>query len=253
MLRPRVIPCLLLQGRRVVKTVKFREAKYVGDPVNAVRIFSEKEVDELAILDIDASIKNQPPDLALITEIASECFMPLAYGGGIKTVEQIRQIFYAGVEKVVINSEAALRPQFIREAAETFGSQSIIVSIDVHKTLLGGYELRSHGGRTRLPQALVEFATLMAEQGAGEILLNSIDRDGTMAGYDIPLIKRVSTAVTVPVIAAGGAGCVEDLRRGLKEGGASAVAAGSLFVFHGKHRAVLMSYPADEELQRILD
>ena len=252
MLKTRVIPCLLLQGRGLVKTIAFRRPRYVGDPINAVRIFNEKEVDEIIVLDIGATVEGKPPQTRLISEIASECFMPLAYGGGIRTVDQIREIFSLGVEKVVINSEASANPSFVRQAAEAFGSQSIIVSIDVKQTLFGSYEVRTHGGRKRTGRDPTTFAMEMADMGAGEIFLNSIDRDGTMGGYDIGLVRKVTGAVSIPVIACGGAGGIADFAAAVSQGGASAVAAGSLFVFHGKHRAVLISYPSIAELEQAL-
>jgi len=252
MLKTRVIPCLLVQGQRLVKTVEFRDPRYVGDPVNAVRIFNEKEVDELVVLDIAATVEQQPPNLRLIGELASECFMPLAYGGGVRTLEQLQSVFSLGVEKVVINSEAAARPAFVSEAAARYGSQSVIVSIDAKKKWLGGYEVRARSGRHGTGLDPVGFARDMESAGAGEILLNSIDRDGTMRGYDLDLISAVSQSVSIPVIACGGAGTLADLAAAVK-GGASAVAAGSMFVFHGKHRAVLINYPARRELEATLD
>jgi cyclase len=253
MLKTRVIPCLLVERQRLVKTRQFRDPRYVGDPINAVRIFNEQEVDELVVLDISATVEQRPPNLQLISEMASECFMPLAYGGGIRSIDQIREILALGVEKVAINSQAVASPAFVRQAAEAFGSQSIIVSIDVKKKLLGGYEVLTHGGRKSTGLDPVELAARMAEMGAGEILLNSIDRDGGMAGYDIGLIRKVTGAVRVPVIACGGAGGIADFAAAVREGGASAVAAGSLFVFHGRHRAVLISYPSMAELRQALD
>jgi cyclase len=253
MLRARVIPCLLLRGRGLVKTVKFRDPVYVGDPLNALRIFNEKEVDELVVLDITATIEQRSPNLRLISEMASECFMPLAYGGGVSSLDHLQSIFSLGVEKVVINSEAAARQEFIRDAAGKFGSQSVIVSIDAKKKWLGGYEIRTRSGRLDTGLDPARFARDMERAGAGEILLNSIDRDGTMRGYDIELIRMVSQAVSIPVIACGGAGTLADLATAVKQGGASAVAAGSMFVFHGKHRAVLINYPSRRELEAVLD
>lgn len=253
MLRTRVIPCLLVQGQRLVKTVAFRDPRYVGDPINAVRIFNDKEVDELVVLDISATVEQRPPNLRLISEIASECFMPLAYGGGIRSLEQLQSIFSLGVEKVVINNEAAARPAFVRDAAGKFGSQSIIVSIDVKRKWFGGYEIRTRAGRQKTGLDPVRFARDMESAGAGEIFLNSIDRDGTMQGYDLDLIRAVSQAVSIPVIACGGAGTLADLAAAVTKGGAAAVAAGSMFVFHGKHRAVLINYPTRRELEANFD
>ena len=253
MLRTRVIPCLLVQGQRLVKTVGFRDPRYLGDPINAVRIFNEKEVDELVVLDIIATIERRAPNLRLISELASECFMPLAYGGGIRSLEHLQSIFSLGVEKVVINSEAAARPALVREAAGRFGSQSVIVSIDAKKKWLGGYEVRTRSGRLGTGLDPARFARDMENAGAGEIFLNSIDRDGTMQGYDLELIRAVSQAVSIPVIACGGAGSLADLAAAVKQGSASAVAAGSMFVFHGKHRAVLINYPSRRELESVLE
>jgi imidazole glycerol-phosphate synthase subunit HisF len=246
---PRVIPCLLLKNRGLVKTVRFKDPVYVGDPVNAVKIFNDKEVDELMFLDVTATAEKRRPAFDLLKDVASESFMPFGYGGGIRSVEDIRAILGSGVEKVSINAYALENPNFIREAADRFGSQSIVVSIDVKKTLSGRYEIYADRGqkRTRLDPA--QFAAEAAARGAGEILLNSIDRDGRMNGYDLELIRRVSSEIDVPVIACGGAGSVQDLVDAVKEGGASAAAAGSLFVFHGRHRAVLINYPAYAELK----
>jgi len=259
MLQIRVIPCLLLQGDGLVKTIQFRDPKYVGDPINAVRIFNKKEVDELIFLDIDASRKRgifgpraTGPRVDLIAKISDECFMPLSYGGGIKTVEQVRDILGTGVEKVSINTQAVDDPSFIRKAADIFGSQSIVVAIDVRRNPSGKYEVYTNGGVKPRGIDPVSHARHIEKMGAGEILINSIDRDGTMEGYDLDLIKAVSAAVSIPVIACGGAGRIEDFAPAVKAG-ASAVAAGSFFVFHGKRRAVLINYPARAELGAVLD
>ena len=253
MLRTRVIPCLLLRNLGLAKTVRFKDPKYVGDPINAIRIFNEKEVDELIVLDILASREGRRPPLKTVAEIASECFMPVCYGGGIRSVDDMAELFSIGIEKVSINSTAVTDPGLVRDAAERFGSQSVVVSIDVKKNFFGKYRVCAMGGQNVTDFDPVTFATRMEEMGAGEILLNSIDRDGTMAGYDTELIRRVSAAVSIPVIACGGAGKVSDFVDAVKKGGASAVAAGSMFVFHGKHRAVLISYPDQEELTRIFE
>lgn len=252
MLQTRVIPCLLLRNQGLVKTVKFKDPKYVGDPINSVKIFNDKEVDELIFLDITATVENRRPPFKLLSEITSECFMPLGYGGGIRSVEDIREILGLGVEKVIINSHAVEDQSFVSRAAELFGSQSIVVSLDVKKSLLGKYEIRTCGERKATGLDPVRFAVQMQERGAGELFLNSIDRDGTQQGYDIDLIRRVTEAVSIPVIACGGAGRLEDFADAVHKGGASAVSAGSFFVFQGKHRAVLISFPTPEELQRTL-
>ena len=242
--RARVIPCLLLRGHGLVKTRKFKDPVYIGDPVNAVRIFSEKEVDELVVLDIDASREGREPNYELIAEIAGECFMPVAYGGGITTLAQARRLIRCGVEKVVINSASAGSTQVFRDIADVFGSQALVGSIDAKKTLIGGHRVWIKSGSVDTGLKPQDHAVALAQAGAGEILLNSIDCDGQMQGFDLALIQKVARAVAVPVVACGGAGSTTHLRQALTEGGASAVAAGSMFVFHGKHRAVLINYPA---------
>ncbi len=245
MYRPRVIPCLLLRGNGLVKTRRFRDPVYVGDPVNAVRIFSEKEADEIVVLDIDASREGREPNYELVAEIAGEAFMPLAYGGGVRTLEQIRRLIRSGVEKVVVNSAAVESTSVLSEAAAVFGSQAIVGAVDVKRTMLGGYRVVVKSGTVEAKVGLDEHLARLVAAGAGEIFLNSVDRDGTMSGYDLALIRQVATRVTVPVVACGGAGKLEHLSEAIREGGASAVAAGSLFVFHGKHRAVLINYPKE--------
>lgn len=253
MLKTRIIPCLLLQNQGLVKTVKFKNPKYVGDPLNAVKIFNEKEVDELIFLDITASKENRKPNFDLISNIASECFMPLCYGGGVKTIEDIKIIFSLGVEKVSINSYAIENPNFIKEASDLFGSQSMVVSIDVKRNLLDEYRVYDANKQKIIKPEPVEFSKKMEGMGAGEILLNSVDRDGTMQGYDIRLIKKVCEAVSIPVIACGGAGSINDFLEAVKIGGAAAVAAGSIFVFQGKYKAVLINYPTIKELEKIFN
>jgi len=235
-----------------VKTVHFGDPRYVGDPINAIRIFNEKEVDELVLLDIQATANGTSPQEKIIREIASECFMPLCYGGGIRSLNQAKGIFNLGVEKIAINTCAVEDPNFINSAAEWFGSQSIIVAIDAKRQSNGKYEVFTHCGKSATGLDVVEHARRMEKMGCGEIFLNSIDRDGTQQGYDIDLVKQVSNAVSVPVIACGGAGNLSHFVDAVKLGGASAVAAGSLFVFHGKHQAVLISYPPVRELEGLL-
>ena len=251
MLKARVIPCLLLRNNGLVKTVKFREPKYVGDPINAVRILNDKEVDELAFLDISATPAGRGPNFELIADIASEAFMPFAYGGGITTLEQVQQLYATGVEKVILNTAAAADPSLVSRAADLAGSQSVVVSIDVRKSWLGKYGVYTRSGTQEQKIDPVNHAVRMEAAGAGEILLTSVDRDGTMSGYDLDLVAAVSRAVSIPVVASGGAGSVLDFRQAIGSG-ASAVAAGSLFVFHGKHRAVLITYPEYAELERAL-
>lgn len=247
MYRTRVIPCLLLRGNGLVKTRKFKDAVYVGDPVNAMRIFSEKEADEIVVLDIDASREGREPNYELISEMAGEAFMPMAYGGGVRTLNQVRQLIRSGIEKVVINTAATESAGLIRAVADVYGSQAVVGAVDVKKTLFGGYRIVTKSATVDTKLDLQEHVCSLAQAGAGEILVNSVDRDGMMAGYDLPLIQMVAQSVNVPVVACGGAGSVEHLRQAVKEGGASAVAAGSMFVFHGKHRAVLINYPKDIE------
>jgi cyclase len=243
MYRARVIPCLLVRDNGLVKTRKFKDAVYIGDPVNAVRIFSDKEVDEIVVLDIDASREGREPNYELIEEMAGEAFMPMAYGGGVRTIEQVRKLIRSGIEKVVINSAAVESMDVIRQAVEMFGSQAVVGAVDVRKTLFGGYRVVVKSASVEVKVSLDEHIQQLISAGVGEIFLNSVDRDGMMAGYDIGLIRSVSEKVNVPVVACGGAGTPEHLAQAVKEGGASAVAAGSMFVFHGKHRAVLINYP----------
>lgn len=252
MLMKRIIPCLLLKKLGLVKTVKFKNPKYVGDPINAVKIFNEKEVDELIILDITATVENTRPQFELLSRITKEAFIPFAYGGGVRSLGDLEKLFSLGVEKVSINSYSVENPEFIKRASDYVGSQSIIVSIDVKKNLFGKYEVYTHGGKRPANLEPVKFAMQMEKMGAGEILINSINRDGTMVGYDIELIKSVANAVSVPVIACGGAGRIEDFSKVVTECNVSAMAAGSIFVFHGKHRAVLINYPTQEELEEVM-
>lgn len=249
MRRIRVIPVLLIQNGGLVKSVRFKKHQYVGDPINAVKIFNEKEVDEIVILDISASRERRPPNMQQISEIAGEAFMPLAYGGGITTLDQIKRILYEGAEKVVFNTSALNNPQLLTAAAQQFGNQSVVVSIDVQKDWLGRYRVYSKGGSHNTGLAVTTFASNMEAAGAGEIFLTSIDRDGTFQGYDLELIHEVTQAVGIPVVACGGASEVTDFTKAILEGGASAVAAGSMFVFQRPHRAVLISYPPQRDLE----
>lgn len=245
---PRVIPSLLLRGDGLVKTVGFTEPRYVGDPINAVRIFDTKEVDELALLDISATPEGRGPDFELIARIASEAFMPVSYGGGVTSVEDVRRLIGTGVEKVVIGTGAHAQPTLISEAARVSGSQSIVAAIDVKPVRGVGYRVFSHSGTRDEHNDAVTYARQVEDAGAGEILLNSIDRDGTREGYDLELVAAVADAVGTPVVAVGGASSIADLVSAIGAG-ASAVSAGSLFVFHGKHRAVLITYPERSELE----
>lgn len=250
-MRLRVIPTLLLHGGRLVKSVKFKDYKYIGDPINAVRIFNEKEVDEIAIVDLDATRESRKPNFSQISEIVSEAFMPVAYGGGITTVDEIQQILSGGVEKVIINKSAITNPKLITQAAIQFGSQSILASIDVRKKFLRGYFVYTDNGKVNTSFKPELLAKKIEDAGAGEILLNSIDRDGTYDGYDAELIHKVANAVSIPVIAVGGAASISDFKIAYDHG-ASAVAAGSMFVFKRPHQAVLISYPGRKELSENL-
>jgi imidazole glycerol-phosphate synthase subunit HisF len=244
----RIIPCLLLRNNGLVKTVKFKESTYIGDPINTVKIFNEKEVDEIFFLDIDATKLKKEPPYSLIQNIASECFMPFAYGGGINSLQQIERIIKSGSEKVILNTSAFLDKNFLSQAVQQFGSSTIAVSIDVKKEFLKGYIVYVKGGTLSTGLNPVDYARRIESEGAGEILINSIDRDGVMEGYDIDLIKSVSSAIRIPIIACGGAGKLSDFGQAVKAGGASAAAAGSFFIFHGKRRAVLITYPSYSEI-----
>jgi imidazole glycerol-phosphate synthase subunit HisF len=239
----RVIPCLLYDGSGLVKTTRFKDAVYIGDVTNAIRIFNEKEVDELILLDIKATSKKQKPNVELIRKIASECFMPLCYGGGITSLQDIKDVISVGVEKVSLNSTAVENPAFVKKATKTYGSSTVVVTIDYKKTLWGKLVVTGIGGSQKSKYDPVEFAQLMEEMGAGEIVVNSIDRDGTMTGYDIETLARITSKVGIPVIAMGGAGKLDHFAEAIKSAHVSAVAAGSMFVFQGKHKAVLINYP----------
>lgn len=244
MLRPRVIPCLLVQKGGLVKTVAFGQPKYVGDPLNAVRIFNEKEVDELMVIDIDASRHKREPDYKLIANLALECRMPLCYGGGVKTVEQFDRIIGLGVEKVSVSSAAIDNPDLVSLAAARVGSQSVVVVIDVKKFgMFKKPEIVTLNATHRTGRDPVEFATRMQQLGAGELVLNAVDRDGEMKGYDLDLIDQVRKATSLPLTVLGGAGSLDDLRTLVARHGIIGAAAGSLFVFKGKYRAVLINYP----------
>ena len=249
MIRYRVIPVLLLRNAGLYKTVKFKDAKYIGDPINAVRIFNEKEVDELIFLDIDATIANRVPDYKALKDIASECFMPFCYGGGIHDLGQIEQVLKIGVEKVVINTDLVRNPDLVQKAAKTFGSSTIVASIDFRRSLSGKPIAYVCSGSVNTGLSVVELAKQAEDMGAGEVLLNSIDRDGTMMGYDIGAIKETSAVLTIPLIACGGGGSLLDFRASIHEAGASAAAAGAFFVFVGRRRAVLITYPSQQELE----
>lgn len=244
----RVIPVLLLNKRdSLIKTRKFKAPCYIGDPLNIVKIFNDKEVDELILLDINASFRGMPPDFEYIKEIAGECFMPVCYGGGISSLDDIAKLIRAGVEKISLNYQAYKDPAFVSEAAKQFGSSTVVVSADVRKDFWGNKKVAILNGSQITNYDPVAYCIKMQEMGAGEIFLNSVDREGTMKGLDTGLIKKISSEIQIPLIACGGAGSVEHIREGI-EAGASAVAAGSMFVYTGEHRAVLISYPSGLEL-----
>lgn len=251
MLSNRVIPTLLLQDGGLVKTRKFKNPKYVGDPVNAIRIFNEKEVDELVVLDIQASKHGREPNYALINEIAGECFMPLCYGGGVRSVEIAARIFDCGVEKVCLQTAALENPGLITQIAKRFGSQAVVLSVDVKRDWLRRTRLYAAKSGSTASQAWTDFLRIGVEAGAGEVIVNSVDHDGELDGYDLEVIRQAAGMVEVPVIASGGAGKLDDFKAAIAAG-ASAVAAGAMFVFHGPHRAVLITYPRYEELENIL-
>lgn len=248
---PRIIPCLLVSDRGLHKTRAFADARYVGEPINAVRIFNEKEVDEIIVLRTDLQEKAGGPRFEQIRDLASECFMPLAYGGGVRTLRDVSELLAIGVEKVILNTAAIETPSLIRAAAERFGSQAVVVACDVKKSFTGAPRVYSHKQRKTLKEHPVDFCRRAQDLGAGEIFLNSVDRDGLQAGYDLALVRAVAQSLTIPVIASGGAGSLDDLRAVIREAGAAAAAAGSLFVFHGKHRAVLITYPERAVLERL--
>lgn len=252
MLKHRVIPALLLRRGGLVKTLKFKDPKYVGDPINAIRIFNEKEVDELMVLDIEASKSGQEPNYPLIEEFAGECFMPLAYGGGVSTVERAARLFDLGVEKVCLQTAALRNPELVSQLAGRFGSQSVVVSIDVKRDWRGKPQPFASAEGRILGETWLGLAQRVVAAGAGELLLNAVDRDGTLAGPDLDLIRQASAGVTVPVIAVGGVSSLGDIKACV-ECGASAVAAGAFFVFHGPHRAVLITYPKYEELEQLFN
>lgn len=252
MIKSRAIPVLLLRNRGLVKGVRFRNHRYVGDPMNAVRIFNDKKADEIVLLDIAATAEGRAIDTEFLQRVADESYMPFGAGGGIRNIGDIRGILRAGAEKVIINTAAFSMPGLVKEAALTFGSQSIAVGIDIHRRWTGKREVYVCSGLRPIGLDPVDWAETMVQAGAGEIVLTSIDRDGTGRGYDIELIRIISQRISVPIIACGGAGKYEDLEAAVKEGGAAAVAAGRLFVFHGPHDAVLINYPDIEWRSRHL-
>lgn len=252
MLKPRIIPCLLLKNGGVEKTIRFERPTYIGCPTNAARVFSAKGVDELIVVDIAATPEGKGPELEIIAQIADECTMPLTAGGGVRTLLDVENLLKAGADKVVVNTHAVEKPSFLAEAAKVFGSQCMVASIDARRKSAGTYEVFTHGGRRGMGISPREAALRMRDHGAGEIFLNSIDRDGTGLGYDLELIRTVSDSVDIPIIACGGGGSTSDLAAAIDRGGASAAAAGSLFLFYGPRRTVLITYPSVAERQSVL-
>ena len=247
MLRPRIIPSLLLHDKGLVKTINFKSHKYIGDPINAVRIFNEKEVDELAIFDIDATVLNKEPDYILIEKLANQSRMPLCYGGGVKTVEQAQKIFGLGIEKIALSSAVIQNPQIVTDIADRVGSQSVIVVLDIKKKLLGGYEVYTHNGKKSTGINPIEFVKELERLGAGEIIINSIDQDGMMKGFDLNIIDKIAEIISIPMTVLGGAGSILDIKKVIDKHGVIGVAAGSMFVFKGVYKAVLINYPSKEE------
>jgi imidazole glycerol-phosphate synthase subunit HisF len=252
MLRPRVTPCLLLSDGGLVKTVSFGSPKYVGDPVNAVKIFNEKEADELVVLDIDATVRGQAPNERLISQFAVECRMPLCYGGGVRTLDQVKRIVGLGVEKISLSAAAMEEPQLITSAAREIGSQSVVVVLDVRRTRNGRYEVFTHNGKRATGVDPVTAAKSAEERGAGEILVNSIDNDGQMKGYELELAAQVQQATRLPMSVLGGAGSLADMKALITRCGVVGAAAGSLFVFKGTYKAVLINYPGQVQKEEII-
>ena len=254
MLRYRIIPTLLLHDKGLYKTVKYsiKKGKYVGDPINAIKIFNDKGVDELIFLDIDASKEKRGPDFNMLKNIATECFMPVGYGGGITTMEQIKQIFQIGIEKVILNSVLLEDLSLLKSASKDFGAQSVVAAVDIKKNLFGKYKVYNSAKQKNSDLDIKKYLQSLEENGAGEIYISSVDKDGTFEGYDIELMKDISKDIKVPVIINGGANGISDFSRAIKECGVSAVSAGSIFVFNGPHKAVLITYPEYEKLEEEL-
>ncbi len=252
MLLPRIIPCLLVHNKGLVKTVRFKEGKYIGDPINAVKIFNEKEADELMVLDIDATREGKEPDYKMIENLATECRMPLCYGGGIKTVKQATKIFNLGVEKVALSSAVVKNSQLISNIAKEVGNQSVVVVIDVKKKMFGEYDIYTHNGTRKTNLNLEFFLKEIQTFGVGEIVINSIDNDGVMKGYDLNLVKKLKSLIDVPMTVLGGAGSLDDLKLLINNFGIIGCSAGSLFIFKGKYKAVLINYPKNLEKQRLI-
>lgn len=252
MLRPRIIPCLLIHDKGLVKTEQFKNPRYLGDPMNAVRIYNEKEVDEIIILDIDATVKGKGPDFKMIEHLAEECRMPLCYGGGVTTVEQAQRIFALGVEKIALSSGVFNNPKLISEISDKVGSQSVVIVLDVKKKLFGGYEVYTHNGKKSTGKSPFDVIKEFENLGAGEIVINSIDKDGEMKGYDLKLIEEARKKTTLPLTAIGGAGSLEDMGELINKFGIIGAAAGSVFVYKGKLKGVLINYPNFLEKENLI-
>jgi len=251
MLRSRVSPCLLIHNKGLVKTVKFKDPKYVGDPINAVKIFNEKEVDELIVLDIDATAKNKEPDFKAIEYIANECRMPLCYGGGVKTTAQAKRIIQLGAEKVAVSSEVLERPNFLAEMSSVIGRQSVVVVLDVKKSLFGNYEIYTHNGKSKVKRKLEDVLVELEDIGVGEFVINSIDNDGLMKGYDLDLAEKVRNITSVPLTILGGAGHPDHIIQLVEKFKVIGASAGSLFVFKGVYKAVLISYITESVISKL--
>lgn len=250
MFRSRIIPCLLLKDKGLYKTTRFKDPNYLGDPINTLRLFNDKEVDEIVILDITATVNNKKPNIDYLKTVVAECFMPVCYGGGISTLKQIEALYKIGIEKISFNTALFNNPELVKESAKIFGSQSIVASIDVKKGLFGSKSVYIRAGDKKIKDTPVEYAKKVEELGVGEILLTSIDHDGMMSGYDYELIEKVSSTVSIPVIANGGAGDINHCAKAVNAG-ASAAAAGSIFVYYGSRKAILVNYPTQEELTNL--
>lgn len=251
MLATRLMPCLLISNGALVKSIRFKEGAYVGDPVNAVRIFNQKEVDELILLDIHATTQSRGIDFETLEKVVSECFMPICYGGGVRTIDEMRRLYALGIEKISLGAAAFEVPDLVRQASSEFGAQAVVVTLDVKKGLLGRSTVRTRNGSHDTRMSPPEAARTFEEQGAGELLLYSIDRDGTWSGFDLKLVGAVSQAASVPVVATGGAGSVEDIKAAVKQAGASAVAIGSMAVLQGKDLGVLIKFPLRKDQDAI--
>jgi cyclase len=253
MLSTRLMPCLLMSNGALVKTIRFKDGPYVGDPVNAVRIFNQKEVDELILLDIHATTHNRGIDFDTLEKVVSECFMPICYGGGVRTIEEMRRLYALGIEKISLGAAAFEVPDLVQQASREFGAQAVVVTLDVKKALLGKPTVRTRNGTRDTKAAPLDAARDFEAKGAGEILLYSIDRDGTWSGFDLKLIESVSRGVSVPVVATGGAGSLQDIKAAVKEAGASAVAIGSMAVFQGKDLGVLIKFPVRKDQDALFE